>query len=665
MIIENICLHNVGVYVGKHSVDLAPTSKDKNIILIGGLNGVGKTTLLESLQIVLFGRLAPCIKEAKGIGYDAYLRKLISRSVKENEGSSITLIFITHQRGEEVRYKIVRSWVVTKSRLNECVSVYVDGQYDPVLSESWYEEVERFVSPHLSHLFFFDGEKIKSLANPETSANILRSAISSLLGMDLVDQLKDDLSILIRRKQKEDIPESSKTVVGTLEIKLKTIVDELIKLKQQRADLFAEFDHLNLKKEKLDRSFSEKGGELYNQRQSLEDKLNSLNAELRSNQQTLIQYSTGALPLSLLAGMLDDVERLGKTESESKRNLMVVEAFVDRDQQLLSVLSSNTKDQKLVNKLEIFLKKGRDNLREVSKVDSYLEMDERTLHQISILKEEVLPSALEAVSDLIKKNATLNLRIDNAERQLEKVPDDVVIRDLLQKIDNTNNAIKLITNTLQDVEAQITLFKGRREQVISDLDLELRSVEEGEIIKQENLRLINHSKQVQNVMVKFKSQVMRKHTRHLEVLIADAFKTLLRKHSLVKSIKINPNECTLTLVNDQNQIIEMDQLSAGERQLLATSILWGLGQASGSKLPVIIDTPLGRLDSKHREHLLTRYFPNASHQVILLSTDEEIDTDAKALLSDKIGCHYLLDFDESTRSTSIKQGYFGGVTGVN
>jgi DNA sulfur modification protein DndD len=103
-----------------------------------------------------------------------------------------------------------------------------------------------------------------------------------------------------------------------------------------------------------------------------------------------------------------------------------------------------------------------------------------------------------------------------------------------------------------------------------------------------------------------------------------------------------------------------DRLSAGERQLLAVSLLWGLAKASRRPLPAIIDTPLGRLDSSHRRHLVERYFPHASHQVLLLSTDEEIGGEYLDAIRPSVGHSYLLEFNEAERSSTVKPGYFEG-----
>jgi DNA sulfur modification protein DndD len=126
----------------------------------------------------------------------------------------------------------------------------------------------------------------------------------------------------------------------------------------------------------------------------------------------------------------------------------------------------------------------------------------------------------------------------------------------------------------------------------------------------------------------------------------------------VQSIHINPETFAIEHTGGNGKPLSMGRLSQGERQLLATALLWGLAKASGRPLPAVIDTPLGRLDSSHRSHMLNRYFPVASHQVILLSTDEEVDEDSWHRLKPHIGRSYHLKFDDTSRSTTATEGYF-------
>lgn len=105
-------------------------------------------------------------------------------------------------------------------------------------------------------------------------------------------------------------------------------------------------------------------------------------------------------------------------------------------------------------------------------------------------------------------------------------------------------------------------------------------------------------------------------------------------------------------------MVERETLSAGEKQLLVIAILWGIAKCSKRKLPVIIDTPLSRLDSKHRTALIQKYFPHASDQTIILSTDMEITKHYYELMKPNIGDEYTLIYDDESRSTMIKRGYF-------
>ena len=99
-------------------------------------------------------------------------------------------------------------------------------------------------------------------------------------------------------------------------------------------------------------------------------------------------------------------------------------------------------------------------------------------------------------------------------------------------------------------------------------------------------------------------------------------------------------------------------MSAGERQLLAISILWGLANSTERSIPTVIDTPLGRLDTQHRENLLKKYFPNASHQVILLSTDTEIDKENREIINNNIGKEYKIEYLDNDKKSQITKGYF-------
>ena len=138
----------------------------------------------------------------------------------------------------------------------------------------------------------------------------------------------------------------------------------------------------------------------------------------------------------------------------------------------------------------------------------------------------------------------------------------------------------------------------------------------------------------------------------------DCFNQLCRKHGLVKRIEIDPRTFAVMLYDRQDRSIPKAELSAGEKQIYAISMLWGLAKTSGRPLPMIIDTPLGRLDSDHRRRLIEHYFPYASHQVVVLSTDTELDKQNFEMLSPHVSHAYHLVYDPIEGSTSAEKRYF-------
>ena len=160
------------------------------------------------------------------------------------------------------------------------------------------------------------------------------------------------------------------------------------------------------------------------------------------------------------------------------------------------------------------------------------------------------------------------------------------------------------------------------------------------------------------ILAKFEEKIRNKHISNLEKLICESFEVLLRKKSFVSSISICPGTFMLTIKIVGEGYVPASKLSAGERQLLAVAVLWALAKASGRKLPTVIDTPLGRLDSVHRKSFVQNYFPYAGDQVILLSTDEEIVGPYHRSLKKHTSHQYLIEYDERKQSSEIVNGYF-------
>jgi len=197
---------------------------------------------------------------------------------------------------------------------------------------------------------------------------------------------------------------------------------------------------------------------------------------------------------------------------------------------------------------------------------------------------------------------------------------------------------------------------------IRDRDKQISAINrkhiDAKISSDENARIGALVARTQTTMQEFLKRATARKIQHLSDLVTTSFRFLLHKQSLVEKVVIDPETFGISLVDTAGNVLPKDKLSEGEKQIFAVSVLWGLSQASARPLPAIIDTPMGRLDAEHRNQLVQRYFPHASHQVIILSTDTEIEVDYFEQLQPSIARAYHLSYDEEERSTTAEEGYF-------
>ena len=179
-----------------------------------------------------------------------------------------------------------------------------------------------------------------------------------------------------------------------------------------------------------------------------------------------------------------------------------------------------------------------------------------------------------------------------------------------------------------------------------------------EFDQEDQARIVRLAARTRTTMQDFLRRATERKIDRLSGLITESFRFLLRKKSMVERILIDPATFAITLYDRAGHALSKERLSEGEKQIFAISVLWGLARASNRPLPAVIDTPMARLDATHRRNLVEQYFPNASHQVVILSTDTEVDRDYYQALQPWIARAYHLNYDEDQRVTVAEEGYF-------
>ena len=275
---------------------------------------------------------------------------------------------------------------------------------------------------------------------------------------------------------------------------------------------------------------------------------------------------------------------------------------------------------------------------------------EQLLNWLNLCLTKVPEQFLELGRELEESNRQL----EQVETDLARVPSDEVLKPLMQKLSSLQQQLGGLQKELQNTAAEIKSLEYRLNTVARRLD----QLHESRRDSQAELRRTQLVSDVRLVLNNYSDLLTERKVDALTKAVVECFGILCRKHSLVKRIEVNPQTFATILYDQQERLISKDQLSAGEKQIYAISLLWGLARTSGRPLPMIIDTPLGRLDSDHRNRLIEHYFPHASHQVVVLSTDTELDKQTYELLSPDVSHAYHLVYDQTNGNTKVEERYF-------
>lgn len=657
MILTDIRLHNFGIYRGQHHVLLTPPSRKRPVILFGGMNGGGKTTLLDALQLSLYGKRARCSTRGE-LSYPDFLRNATHRKIDPADGAAVSLGFLHTAEGRDHNYQVRRSWTTTASGTRERVEVTKDGEPDSVLTETWDDQVDAFLPQELSHLFFFDGEKIKALAERGRSSEILRAAIYSLLGIDLVDRLSADLVTAERRARNELADEAQRVALEGIQCEIEQLALKRMDLVQRRGAAQNDVDRRSLHLSKVDEKLRSEGGDAFESRATLEAQRDSLQGGLHSLETEIRDAAASELPLAMLRGELASA----LDQAQGEHNVGQAEALrgllAERDAEVLARVEVHLGRGDSLDSIREWLLADRQKRTQVEKPRRVLGLPDESLDGLRQLVAGGLEEAVANLTRRISRAETIQARLVLIERKLAMAPDKEAIAHLLEARATARAGLETAQATLSQVDEELAQL-ARQEADANARHSKLAETQVAIDFKREDAhRIVRATGRVRASLMSFKLAVIKRHARRIEELILESFKHLMRKSTMVASIRIDPTSFDMDLRDHDGTSLPADRLSAGERQLLAVAILWGLAKASGRNLPAVIDTPLGRLDSVHRRHMVERYFPHASHQVLLLSTDEEITAAQLNRLRPFIGRSYRLDYDEKQDAATVQSGYF-------
>jgi DNA sulfur modification protein DndD len=653
MILKQLTLQNFGIYQGTHTVDLTVTD-DKPIILFGGLNGGGKTTFLDALQLVLYGKHAKCSNRGME-AYGTYLANTKNRYAPKEATVELTLVFSHTTETDTHEFKIIRSWngdltVETRDK----VTVFCNNTEDKHISQNWDEFVNEFIPLTLSDLFFFDGEKIENLAHPDRSAELIKTGIENLLGLDLLTQLHIDLSNVERKRRSENIDNSVIHKVAAQEVDIAEQTTLVSELKQVIAQLEKEASDANLSINQSRQVVRKAGAHLIDERDLIKFELGSIEEKLNANLNDRVKLDAGCGPLGLVSKLINETKTQIILEEKATQAKVIESAIAEYELAIKTTLLANNVSDNAMQSLNVTMQEQSNERQKVASTECYINSE---LAIFNGLNEKISVDELTRNS-LIEMRTQLFEQQALFEKKLESIPDYETVKSLLSELAGFEADFKKC-HVLLKQKHQLLDQASARNEVLNTRYANLLTQQSKDTFEQKrSVQVSEHIGKLKTTMKGFALQLISENVESLQSHITEKFFALSRKSNLINGIKICPTSFDLTLLDTQNVSMSPSRLSAGERQLLAVSILWGLAEASGKEIPTVIDTPLGRLDGKHRHKLINNYFPKASQQVILLSTDEEITGQYYEQLKPAICREFHISFDEVNKTSNITEGYF-------
>ena len=657
MLLHELKVKNIGPFRGQQTVVFASDPK-RPVTVIGGKNGSGKTTLLESILVVLYG------SRSRGLlGFTNYPEFLCGLTHDRSTEGSISLAFDRREDGKDRRYVLNRRWKALMDPVKEIFTVKVDGEERTDLVASWPEYVEQILPESLAGLSIFDGERIQELADPATSTAALRSSLYGLLGLNIVQRLQEDLADFRQRTLKEEAEASDRNESALSSIALASAEEALAEARSvvEHAEEKLTTTRLVLENAKAElveaqNVFAKSGGDLYTQREQILQDQAASEERLKSANATALALAASALPLQLVRPLLEMVADVGSKSQELEEADLLLRSHKERDHRLLNLLADTAGfSPRQVD----FLEKVFSNDRETYET-TYLApfpVPTETYRLADDLRGEGGDKAQSQLTETLNEIQSLGRDAESHRRSLDKVPTGAEVKKLHQALAAAEVEEQKAKKAVDDADKELRESNHQLEIAQRTFERAATSVLESGAAGGRAARIDRETQKANEVLRRFQVRVVEKNLQEIRIKVLESLKSLYHKDSLIEDIQIHPETLRIELTHRGNPI-EPDRLSAGERQLLATALLWGLSKTTGQKLPTIVDTPVARLDSTHRTHLVERYFPKASHQVVLLSTDEEIIGDYYTRLEPAIGQTYFLDYNDVGRRTQIKPGYF-------
>lgn len=678
MYIKEIELKNFRIYKGVNKINLSP-EKDKNIIVVSGNNGFGKTTFLMSLVWCLYGKNMQNVDELyqkeigdKG-GYGKYIGNSLNRLAKSEGDTKFSVSVTFHDvKIPEItsnEIKITRTYDIITSASDK-VEVLVDGFQNELIQDLTTDGkqdgeeifIRDFILPiEIAKFFFFDAEKIVSLAeiNSPEQRRLLSKAYTEVLGIKKYEDLKDQLESIQDEYRKKSAKPQEKSELSQIIADIdKTLIDieEIEKSIQKIND--EKLEKANASND-IQRKLIQEGNQMtLEQLNKLKEEEGVLNSKLSLLQDDLKKLFD-LIPFGLAGETLMEVSTQLTNEKNYRTNKFIQEDVGEKTNKILDDIEQEKKSFPTAIPTEIrnFYENQIKNLVRKhffadapelpSNFEALHDFSDAETNELNGLVNNLKHTFKEAFTRLNDGYSRSKNQLDSIRRKIrdaEKDAEDEYISNLRSEKERLDLRVMSIEKDIYDYKEKIgglkndiKTFKQRQEELRKKID-DSRKYSAKEEKAQEVID------RLKGFIKSFKEEKK----KSLESNILNELNILMHKKGFIKKVAVDINQSgddvDINLFNSRNEKIDKGSLSMGERQMYASALLKALVDESDIEFPVFIDSPMQKFDRDHAENVIKEFYPNVSKQVVLFPLiHKELTESEFNLLKPKISKAYLID----------------------
>jgi DNA sulfur modification protein DndD len=668
MIFNTITIKDLFSYYGEQTFDFSQTPESEgNIVIIQGRNGQGKTSFINAVKLLFMGPANELLRQvttAKDriptlnqyiLGADGWWGIMNARARQNQTECWISAVW----EDEYGQVTAKRHWQFHPSGgYTETVSVDapLEGELDDQAARAY---LERTLPREYVPFFFFDGEEVRELAESNTNETIAK--MESLLNIRPLDNLKFGLNELRKRWHAQAASEQHQRDYVHKQNHIENLDADIAVEQESLHAVVADLDEENDRLARLKRQLNVlQGSDQKEDAGRLKERVEQL-AERRSEQRKAVseQFQRDAflrLTPTQMTRAITTTEACAHGEAAGQAELIATLKHY-----LPQVFSKPPYPVPPLTDAQIAFYR-RKLLKELDVYDIAADhagpfcLDPSRARQLLTVLS-VFDTQSQPASELIRQVENvrqLGLEIDKLDARLANVTHLSEARQqeyqrLFEESEQVRDRIQELETKRRGQDAKLRQLYESRAKSVSELESLGRNLENARTMRSK----VDLIRQLMEATNRVKQALKRIKREELEEAYNAHLHRLLDSTHLIDRVRID-DDFVISYLDKSGQIVPMGSISAGMKQLSATSLLWALKEVSGRDIPVIVDTPLGRIDLGHQHNLLTDYYPNVGRQVIVLPTDSELTPDKYALIARHVYRQYQLSYS-SDQGTQIQR----------